>query len=133
MIQAPHGSHRALKEIYDPSERNHRPNQIPQIECELYELASRYLSADDEAAAVPEHRDEAEPDEKLQDRMKDRGEPNEPHVAVDEFLIYLFEALNFRVLLRVRPYDSLALQGLLRSAGGGPEIFLHLRGLIMNP
>src|SRR6185369_3774049 len=104
LIHAAHRSHAALKDVDHPAEGDHRPDEIAEIERELHELAdgdaaARHgVFADDQRAAVPEHGDEAEADEELQDRMKDARQLNQAQVAIDRFAVDFAEAFDLGAL-----------------------------------
>src|SRR6185295_17826349 len=131
-VHSAHRSHPTLKDVYHPTQRDHRPHQITEIKRELHELADADRAADNQAPAVPQHRDESEPDKELKDRMKDSRQPDELQVAIHEFAVHVLEALDLSALLCVGSYHANAGQRFLRAIRNGAEVLLHFFKPIVN-
>src|SRR5437867_6373314 len=55
VVEPAHGSRAALKDICDPTEGDHRPDQQGEIAIESNESAERNLPAEELVAALPKH------------------------------------------------------------------------------
>src|SRR5712664_3204032 len=68
VIEATHGGGAALKNVGDPTESNHRPDQQTEKTVESNEGAKRNLAAQQFVAALPEDDQERNTDERLERR-----------------------------------------------------------------
>src|SRR5438876_102649 len=65
VIEPAHGSGAALKNVGDPSEGDHGPNELPQVSVESNQRAEGNLAAEKLVAALPQHDEKGCADKRL--------------------------------------------------------------------
>src|SRR5882762_5120196 len=105
VIEAAHGSGATLKNIRDPAESDHLPDQQAKKAVESNERAKRYLAAKKLVAALPQHDQKGKPDERLKRRHEHAPSTNEFDIASNVLAVGLVEAADFGFFLGVSADD----------------------------
>src|SRR5437899_2207394 len=95
VIEPAHGSGAALKNICDPSESDHRPDEQGEVSVEGNQRAEGNLAAEKLMAALPQHDQEGRADERLKGRHEHAPGADELNVARDVFAVGPVKAADF--------------------------------------
>src|SRR5258708_31281167 len=105
VIQPAHGSGAALKDISDPSQGDHGPDEQGEVTVEGNERAKGDLAAEKLMAALPKHDQKGRADERLKRRHKHAPGADEADVPRDILAAGLVDASDFRNFLMVRAHQ----------------------------
>src|SRR6266576_811632 len=117
VIEPAHGSGAALKNVGDPSEGDHGPNEQSEVSVKGNQRAKRDLAAEELVAALPQHDQECRADERLKGRHEHAPGANKLDVARNVFAIGPVEAADLRFFLSISANNAHA-----------SKIFLDARG-----
>ena len=106
VIEAAHGSGAALKNVGDPTQRNHRPNENAEIAIKGDQCAERNSAGQHEMAALPENDKKRDADHGLERGHEHAPSTDELDVARDVLTIGFIEAVDFGFLLGVSANDA---------------------------
>ena len=132
LVQPPHRSLTALKQVHHPAKGDHRPGQHREIHAERDEGAHRDSAPDREHAAQPQNHHCAEPAEERKEWIERSPEAHQRHVEREVFVVDLSEAGNLRPFLAIRANDARAAQILLRTGRERGEMLLHRLEAVVN-
>src|SRR5579872_1924 len=117
VVETTHGSGAALKDIGDPAEGDHGPDELREVSVERDERAERKAPAQEQIAAGPEHDQERNPDQRLKRGHEQAPGANQLDVARDVLAIGFIEAADFRLFLRIRADNANSGEILLNACG----------------
>src|SRR5712664_3510495 len=130
VIQPAHGGRATLKDICDPSQCDHGPDEHGEITVEGNERTERNLPVKELMAALPQHDQEGRADERLKRRHKHAPGADEADVSRNILAVGLVEAPDFRFFLGVGAHDTDAGKILLDARGergeGGLDFFVEI-------
>src|SRR2546430_13022176 len=106
VIEPAHGSGASLKNIGDPPEGDHGPDEQSEVSVEGNQRAEGNLAAEELVAALPQHDEKGCADERLKRRHEHAPGADELNVARDVFAIGAVEAADFGFLLSISANDG---------------------------
>ena len=104
----------ALHQVHHPSQRDHGPHQHAHIGVEHDEAAERNASRQHLPAAIPQHRQEGQPDQRFEQRLEDARDSHQPDILRNITAVQFLETAYFSAFLYESPDHA--------DAG---QIFLH--------
>jgi hypothetical protein len=106
----------ALHQVHHPSQRDHGPHQDAHVGVEHDEAAQRDPPGQHLAAAIPEHRQKGEADERLQQGLEDARDAHQPDILRDICAVQFFEVAQLGLFLHEGAHHAHAGQVLLHAA-----------------
>ena len=122
----------ALYQVHHPPHRDHGPHQHPHVRIEHDEAAQPDAVLQQSVPAHPQHDQERHPDQGLQQRHEQSGQPGQPDVLRDVFLVERFKLPDLVLLLRVRPDHAHPGKVLLHAAADFGEHLLDNFEAVVN-
>src|ERR1700736_5095057 len=89
VIQPPHGGRATLKNIGDPAESDHRPDELCKVPVKSDQSAERNLAAEQLMPSLPQHNQKSGADQRLKRRHKHTPGTDETDVPGDVLAIGL--------------------------------------------